>query len=759
MEVHMVELVVGKGLPRIDSLHKATGATKYVADMKFPGMLCGKIVRSPYAHARILRVDLSRAKKLAGVRAALSASDLPAIKYGIIIEDEEAFARHKTRFIGDEVAAVAAEDEETAQEAASLVKVEYGPLPAVFDPMEAMAQGAPLIHEAERNLAAHAIITRGDVEDGFSRSEEIFEDIYTTQTVHHAYIEPVACAALYKAPGKFTIYGPFQSPFLARSFLLAKPLGVAEESVRVVQTPVGGGFGGKLDQKLYLIAALLAMKSERPVRIVNTWEEEFNAARPRVPVRIELKLGFKRDGLIMAKKTRVVANNGAYSSIAPAVATSIAIRTDSLYRIKNLMAEICLVYTNTTPTGQFRGLGNPQGTFAMDSLMERAAHSLGIDPVEIRLKNAAQAGDITAHGWRIRSCGLSDCLKSASKALEWGEKKAKAPDHKGLGMACTIHVSSNRAFRNYDASEARIVAGKDGRFRVITGEADIGQGSNTIFAQIAAQELGVELSRVDVPDVDTDEAAYCLGTYASRVTIVGGNAVRDAAIKARAKLFELASKKLEVDPDDLTASGGRVFVKGSPGKGIAYSELLEEELRETEAINLARGSFDPDSVMADPKTKYGNVAASYSFGAQAAEVEVDLETGRVKVLRVAAAHDLGRAINPMLAAGQIEGGVVQGVGYAIMEEVLLQEGRCANPSFADYRIPTALDAPKIVPILVEPIDPVGPYGAKGVAETTLNPTAGAIANAIYNATGVALRGLPFTPENVFKALKNALSQR
>lgn len=748
--------VIGQRLPRIDALGKATGETRYTADMRIPGVLHGKALRSPYPHAMIRHIDTSRARRLGGVSVVLTAEDTPKLRYGMMVEDEYPLAVDKVRYIGDEVALVAAIDEDIAEEALGLIQVEYEELPAVFDPLEAMKDGAPLIHEAARNIAMEAHFQRGDVGRAFGEADHVIEEVFETSFHHQAYLEPTACLAEPSAGDRVTVWGPFQAVFYARD-LVSKALGVPVSKVRCVQAPVGGAFGAKLDCKLWTLTALLALKCGRPVRMVMSRYEEFVAARPRVPMRIELKMGLKSDGIILGKQVKIVANNGAYTSLAKAVPISSATRTDCLYRIQHTRADVHLVYTNCIPTGQFRGYGNPQGTFAAECLLDTVASKLGIDPVEIRLKNAIGPGEKTVHGWVLGSCGLREAIEQASAAAEWKVKRTRKQQgsrRRGIGIACAVHNSGNRLF-GFDGSTAYVRVERDGRLKLFTGESDLGQGAYTVLAQVAAEVFGVSLDQVDVATVDTETSPHCLGTFGSRVTTIGGHAVLVAARDARRQLLEAAAVKLEVSAHDLTAAGGRICVRGVPTVGLTYGEAVEAHgSTRGGAPILGVGTFDSNNtVVPDPETKYGNYSMAYSFAAQIAEVEVDLETGLVRVLDVWAAHDLGRAINPAAAEGQIEGGVVQGVGWALWEGEILDGGQVTNASFADYIIPSFRDAPRVRPILVELTDPLGPAGAKGVAETAIDPTAAAVANAIFDATGVRMTSLPITAEKIYRALR------
>ncbi len=749
--------VIGKRLPAIDALGKTTGQMVYLQDMRLPGMLYGRVLRSPHAHARVRAVDVGRALRLPGVKAVLGGENAPRIPFGIILQDELPVAVDRVRYVGDEVAAVAAVSEEAAEEAIHCIRVEYEPLRAVFDLGEAAAPGAPQLHEAAPgNIAVQFKLERGDVDGAFRTADCVTEAEYATSIQHQGNLEPICCIGDYQN-GRLTIWGPFQSPFLARQYLIAKPLGLSEGRVRLIQTTVGGAFGGKLDQRLYVVAGALAMRAGAPVRLENTFEEELNTTRPRMPARIRFKTGFRKDGTLLAKETDITADNGAYSSLSPPILTSMTMRTDSLYRTPAVRAQSRLVYTNNLPSGQMRGFGNPQATFAWESHLDTVADALGMDPVELRLKNATQSGETSVHGWRMASCGYSECLRQAARRIGWKEKRGPVGTGRGVGLAGTIHVTSNKPFAtaisgyDWDGSNALVRINEDGTVSLFTGEVDLGEGVATTLAMVVAEELGIPHDRVLVYPVDTDISPYCLGTYASRTTFMGGLASRNAARDARDQLFVIAAELLQAVPGDLEAVDGAIRLKGEPGRRAALGEVVKAGFNRGQNAITGRGTFASKTDF-EPKMKYGNQTMTYSFACHAAEVEVDLETGEVRVLKIAAVHDLGRVINRLGAEGQVEGGAIQSMGMALCEQLIQRDGRVLNPNFVDYRIPSSLDAPSLDVAFVETIDPYGPYGAKGMAETAINPTAAAIANAVFHATGVRIRSLPITAEKILAAL-------
>jgi 4-hydroxybenzoyl-CoA reductase alpha subunit len=747
--------VVGRRVHRVEGLDKVTGEAKYIADIALPGTLIGKILRSPYPHARILRIDTSRAEKVRGVRAVVTAEDTIKRPWGAFFADQYILSVGKTRYVGEEVAAVAAIDQDTAEEALNLIEVEWEPLPAVFDAEEAIKDGAPLIHEdKERNIAMTMEIERGNIEQAFAESDLIVEDTFQSMPQWHCAIETIGSVADYAPNGKYTIYMNTQTLFNAR-YRIAAALGVRETDVRIIQSAVGGGFGGKsCDDNNALVAAVLARKARKPVKIINTREEEFLAgSRPRVFMKIDVKLGFKKDGRIRAKQTRIIADNGAYSAKAPAITGVAAMRHDTCYRYTDVKTEAYLVYTNKIPTGAFRGFGNPSAEWAVEQAIDKGAHELGIDPIEIARINAAEPGYVSPHGNRVTSCELKQCVDMVEKMMDWKNKRAEKKPNTGLGLACTVHVSGKRHFGDYDGSSATIKINEDGKALILSGEGECGQGAHTAMCQIAAEELGVLVEDVEISQADTDLTTFCLGAFASRLTYVSGNAVKNAAAKVKEQLFEQAAETLEANPKDLVSRDGKIYVKGAEQKALTVGDVARARLfRHGGAPIVGSGSFDADSVLPD-KTRFGNESGAYNYGVQAVQVEVDPETGQVKVLQYVIASDCGTVIYPIGAEGQVEGGLAQGLGYALTEGLRFDEGRPLNPNFSDYRIPSMRDMPPLKHAFAESYEPTGPFGAKGLGELNMDPTAAVISNAIFDAVGIRIKTLPITPEKILKALK------
>jgi CO/xanthine dehydrogenase Mo-binding subunit len=751
---------VGKRLPMVDASEKVRGKAIYFTDLELPGMLHAKVLRSPLPHARILHIHADKAVSLPGVKAVLFPEDTPEEKYGPQVADRPILAREKVRFIGEEVVAVAAVDEETAREAIRLIRVDYEPLSPLLEIDEALREGAPLIHEDKKgNIATSSRIPRGDIEQGWRESDLILEEDFETQFVHPLYLEPQICVASVDPHGGLLLYLPIQTPFTTRN-MMARILRIPLHKIKVIQTHMGGAFGGKLDTSLHFIAALLARKSGRPVRLANTREEDLSSTFLRVPTRIKIRIGAKRDGTLIAKQVRILADNGAYCSLAPKiVCTNMATRSDCLYRYQYTLAESTLVYTNKVPTSAFRGYGNPQITFAQESLIDMISHELGIDPVEIRLKSRVQTGDTTVHGWKIASCGLRDCLEEGAKKIDWDEKKKKKDPKRlrGVGVAAMIHVSGNRGSLEWDGSEAMIRMHEDGTAILFSGESELGQGKNTALTQIAAEAAGLSVDQVFAAPVDTESCPFVLGPYSSKTTVLAGNAVRKAGEEIRRQILELASRMLGLSVNLLQTKDGYIHVQDEESPRLTVKEVMRyAHTHEGRKTLFAHGVFEAGKVRIGTQNDYyGDISATYPFGAHFAEVEVDPRTGEIHILRYVAAHDVGKAINPMAVEGQIAGGVVQGLGYTLMEEVHFKEGRIQNPDLQDYAIPTAMDIPPIESILVESNDPAGPYGAKGIGEPTLIPVAPAVANAIFDATGIRMTELPITAEKLFLAMKKA----
>lgn len=747
--------VVGKRMPRIDGVAKVTGDARFTVDLSLPRMLYGGILRSPSPHARLLNVDVSAAARMPGVRAVITSQDFGGKKYGFFPDprliDECPLAVDKVRHVGEGVAAVAAVDEETVQEALALIKADYEDLPAVFDPEEAMAPEAPLVHDLDSNIAFSLHSDFGDVAQAFRQADYLREDVFYSQPVLHGSLETQCTLASYENSGYLTIWSTTQNPWRLRRDL-ANMLGLPEGNVRAIKPHLGGGFCGRLfTLSLDMCAAVLSMKTARPVRITYGREETFVATRGRVPMNTRLKTGVKWDGTILGCQAWLVADNGAYNSLSMTSVMLAGTLINLPYRIPNIKFDGYLVYTNNQPSGAQRGAGNPQIRYATETQLDMIAEALNLDPVELRLKNSLRPGDTTANGFKIASCGLPESVRAVAGRL--GASPAEARDGLfGKGLACAGHYGGGAKSRAHDSSSATIKAEDSGTFVLFTGTSDIGQGSDTTLAQIAAEVLGARLEDVRVVAADTAITPADLGTFGSRVTMIAGNAVKATAEEARRQLLEVAAQVLEARAEDLEARDGQVYVKGSPDRGVSLAQAAQAATDQGRPI-LAHGAYNAPTEARDPQTGAGNVSPAYAFGTQGAEVEVDGETGQVRVRQMVVAQDLGFAINPMGAEGQLEGSVSAGLGQALSETLVRRQGHVFNASFLDYKMPTSLDVPPLATVLVETMDPAGPFGAKGIGESGQVPTIPAVVNALRRAGVAWLRDLPLTPEKVLRALE------
>ena len=750
--------VIGRRVTQKDAAEKSTGAALYVSDLKLPGMLYGKVLRSPHPHALIKSIDTSLARRIPGVKSVITWADTPQIKFGTLVDDWYILARDKVRFVGEEVAAVAAVDEEVAQEALDLIKVEYEELPAVFSLEEAIVPGAPVINGEfgfSDNVASAFKVERGDVDQAFKEADLVLGDRFYTNQVYQAYMETFAVLAQWDNSGRLTMWLPTQLASKTR-LSYAKGLGIDPREIRIIKPHVGGAFGAKMEYPAHVIAAVLAKKTGRPVKIVNTRAEDFEAGNPRVPILFDLKLAAKKDGAIVAKDLKLLGGCGARVVYGPPVMSTACYRLDSLYKIPNVRADGKAVYTNTVPTGCFRGFGNAQATFALESLMDMVAQELKLDPADLRIKNSYQNGDYSPHGWFISTSGLPDCVRQAAGASGWQEKRESYKKTvRGIGLACTNHVSGNRGFfRPFDGSSALLRIGEGGQAVLIQGESEIGQGQNTVYAMMAAEAAGIRYEDITVAEVDTLTGPFGLGSWATRGTVMGGHAATAAGSEARRKLLAEASAMYGHSPEEMDVREGVIYLKKDRTSLGSVAEAAAHYMYAHGGSPLtAEGYYRPDTELPDPVTKMGNISPVYCFGTHVAEVEVDTETGMVEILNFWASHDVGKVLNPVGLEGQVEGGVVQGIGWALWEDMVTVNGKVQNPTFLDYRIPGARDIPPINVSFVETNDPRGPYGAKGIGEPALNPAAAAVANAIYNAIGIRFKSLPITPEKVLAAIR------
>jgi CO/xanthine dehydrogenase Mo-binding subunit len=756
--------VVGKPVPRLDGLEKVTGRAIYSVDVDLPGMLYGATLRSPLPHARIVRIETSKAAKAPGVRAVVTGKDFP-YTFGTIIQDQPFLAIDKVRYVGEPVVAVAADTEAAAQEALEKIEVTYEELPAVFDPREAMAKGAPLIHEnlAEyvrvsvdiipgTNIATFYKYSFGDVEKGFADCEAIFEDNFYVHAVAHSPMEThAAVAQVAPASGGFTVWSSTDRPYhMAQDF--AKSLNVPLNKVRFISNYTGGGFGGKAAMIAEAVAVALArFTNGRPVKIVFSREEELTSTHTRHACFIKLKTGVKKDGTLISRKAEMVWDNGAYCVLGPNVARRGSLTIFGPYRMPHMELVSRLVYTNKEISGAYRGFGTTQMTWACEVQMDIIADKLGIDPLEIRMKNAYVEGDPYINGQILRSVGLKETLERASREIEWGKPKPKprGAKRRGMGIATTIKGTATPT-----DSSCFVKVDSEGSVTILSSSVEVGAGQKTVLAQIAAETIGVPLASILIPHPDTQITPYDYAVASSRTTYHMGNAIRIAGQKVRKKILEIAGEALKTDPANLDLSEGRIVKEGA-GEQMTLKALLAKKFGAKGGAIVEEGYFTPEKSLlleALPGRK-GMSSIFWMFATHAAEVEVDTETGVVKVLKVAAAHDVGRAINPLTCEQQIEGAVIMGLSNTLFEEFKWKDGRILNDTLADYKLAGMGDVPEIFPILVECRHGEGPFGAKGVGEPAAAPTAPAIAGAIFDAVGVRVKELPITREKLLVAIK------
>jgi xanthine dehydrogenase molybdenum-binding subunit len=762
--------IIGKPLPRVDAVPKVTGHTRYLQDLKLQGMLYGKILRSPVPHAVIRRLDVRRAREVPGVRAVITAHDVPHNKFSFIptLADKLMLCDERVRFVGDEVAALAADTPEIAERAIRLIEVDYDPRPGVFDPEDAVQPGAVLVHEERgSNITYETHRTFGDIEKGLSESDYIFEEKFRTPRIAHCCLETRGCIALYPRGGKITLWAPVQAPHVIRQEM-ARILGIQKSQIRVISTPAGGAFGSKSVTDMAMpVAAILSHLTGRPVKMTNTREEEFLTGRVRYPYVVHLKTGVMRDGRILAKQAKVYIDNGAYNDRGPSTLNWAGLAFSALYDVPNGTYDGYGVYTNNEPGTAFRGFGSPQVTFAFESHLDRIAARLGMDSMEIRLRNSLCSGQTTHSGFFINSCGLNECIEEGARRSGWVEKR-QAYDRqdkvvsrrRGIGMACMAHTGAGTRYYGYQATDTFIKVSEDGVVTVITPAPEIGQGTTTAIAQIVAEKLGATLEDIRIVNDDTELTTYDLGAIGSRETFICGNSALAAAEETRKELLEVAGRMLDADPETLAAAGGRVFPKDEPkGPSVMIREVAEYAVFKMGRPISGRGRYaDELAPTASLSTGHTIHVPTWTFACQIAEVEVDQETGQVEVLKMTAIHDTGKVINPLLVEGQVEGSLAQGLGNALIEELVTKEGIPQNPSFTDYKIFHAEDMPEMDIAFVDVFDSLGPFGAKGIGESGIVATLAAVGNAIYHATGLELNELPLSPERILRALENEKAQ-
>lgn len=758
------ESLIGKRVPKLDAPEKASGKTRYIHDIDVRGQLWGKIKRADRPHARIVRIDTAKARALPGVHVVLTAADVPDQRPIGVNRDHPALKGDKVRSIRDEIAAVAADTEAIAAAAVELIEVEYEDLPLVVDPAAALAPGAPVINEKHPdNVAMRFDYSHGDVAQGEAESDVVVEDSFKLHYVTHCCMGVSGVIAEFDASGNLLLHSNTQVPFLhKREF--AEILGIDPGRIRIVQPPIGGGFGSKLDiYPFEVIAVYLARAAQRPVKLVYTREEEFVASPTRQPVVLRLRSGCRRDGTLTFRSVETLHDNGAYTSWGATTPFVMMQTFSSLYRVPHCKYHTTVAYTNNPYAGSFRGYGNLQATFAVESHMDRLAEAVGMDPLAFRLKNAQATGEVTGQGMVFRSCGFQDCLRIAAERSDFLRKHAAcraaqsdgAPLKRGVGIAAMLHVGGGAKIYPSDGCGTILKLDDFAHVTLMTGASEIGQGSETVLAQLVCEELGLPISAVTVVNNDTDITPWDVGVHASRTTFIAGNSAIGAARKAKAKILAAAARKTGIPEAELGLAGGFV-VRAATGEAIVELAKLLRGLHFSDKAELVMTThyYEPPSVHQDKGFK-GDVSAAYAWAAQVVEVEVEMDTGIVRMKRVTGVHDVGRVINRLGIEGQIEGGIVMGQGYALTEDLVIEEGRVRNPSFRDYKLVTAPEAPEMDIAFVETMDGEGPQGAKGVGEAPAICIAAATANAIYNATGVRIRELPFTPEKVYRHLHGA----
>lgn len=766
---------VGKSVPRVDAFDKVTGAARFTDDLQFgPGLLYGRLVRSPHPHALIKKVDARKALEMPGVKGVVTGEDTPGF-IGLYLKDRHTFCTDRVRYVGDPVAGVIAAQEEIAEEAARLVEVDYEELPAVLDPLEALKPDAPLLHPAlgsyevvpfifpqpGTNISNVFRVRKGDVDAAWSQCDAIVEETYRVPHIQHVPIEPHVAVARWDPSGEVTLWSSTQSPFAQRD-LIAQTLGISQGDMRVIGNYIGGGFGSKAGVSMEAIAVAMARKVPgRPVKVRMTREEEFFCCFVRQGLVAKVKIGGTREGKVLALQVAYYWDAGAYTEYGVNITRAAGYSSTGPYNIPNVKTDSYCLYTNHPVGGPMRGFGMPEIHWSIEQSVDRLAEALGLDPVAFRLQNCVKGGDTIVTGMVMHPVGLSQCIEKVAKAVEWGQAEPPSAPHKrrGKGVAACWKAP---AMPPNPGSEAWVRFNEDGTVSVGLGGQELGQGAFTVAAQMAAQALGVpyEWVRISRP-VDTKYSPYEWQTVASRITWSMGNAIKTAAEDARQQILEIVAQYWDENLDQLDIREGEVVSYKSerslPLKNlVVYGLPLPDDQGWIGGPIIGRGKFMPTYVTSlDPETGQGERAVvHYTTGAQAVEVEVDTETGQVEILRLAAAYDVGKAINPDQVHAQLEGGVVQGASSALFEELKLEDGQPLNPRFVDYRIMTTADAPrKIITDYVEVPQDDGPWGARGVGEHPMIATAPAIANAIYDALHIRFNDMPLTAERVFLALE------
>jgi CO/xanthine dehydrogenase Mo-binding subunit len=744
-------MAVGKSIPMRDAKARVTGTVPYGVNLQLPDMLFAKVLRSPLPHANIAGVDARAAEQLPGVAAVLTAADLdqpggPAARYGTMTKDQPIVAQERVRYIGEPVAIVAAESPQIAEEATLLIEVAYQELPAVYEVITATKPDAPTLHDAfANNCFRHAKLRHGDIEAGFAAADEIVEETFTSPVAQHAALEPHATAAQW-ATGSLTIWTGTQAPYTVRQ-TLATLFGLEPEMVRIIVPPLGGGYGGKGHVRLEPLVAALAWKvGGRPVKLTLTRAEEFVTVTKHAAT-ITIKSGLKRDGTFTARQVTAYWNGGAYADVSPGLVSQGMVRSIGPYRIPAVWVDSYGVYTNLPPAAAFRGAMSSQGTWVYESHMDTIAHRLELDPLEFRLKNLLRSGDRFATGEAMHDLHFVGCLQACADKLGWNEKRGQAVESKtlkrgrGLGVMMKSTIPKSK-------SQCRLRLDQQGQVTLFTSTVEMGQGAHTALSQIAAEALGMPVETIAVVGPDTAQSPFDASTNAARSTTMMGNAILVSAGILKQKLIDAAVPWLEHPAQALAVEVGDVFVTAQPDQRMSFTEVLRRN--QLEALE-ATGEFQANAAGLDPETGQGVSTPHWHQGAGACEIEVDIETGKVTILRYVAASYAGRVVNPQLARLQNDGNVIFGLGPAMLEEVVIDGGQVINPNLSDYMLPSFLDIPR----QLESVSLEAEHGEfHGIGEMTLPPVAPAIANAIFDAVGVRIRDLPITAEKVLRALNN-----
>ena len=742
--------VIGKKVPRVDAAAKVNGTAIYCDDVYFRNTVYGKLVHSPFAHAKILSIDISAALALPGVATVLLAKDIPDNR---TIGEEHGWllAEKEVCYIGDPVALVAADSERIAEEAAKLIKVEYEELPGVFYLEDALKEGAPLARtDTTSNLLMDLHSVRGEVDEDFAKADLLLTHTFHFPHIIQGYLEPNCATATY-INGELSVYCGSQAWHRLRHDI-SQRCGIALDRVVIHPMSMGGAFGGKSEQVTPVFASLLAMKTGRPARVIKTREEEFYDSHPTVEMQVKVTMAVDKEGHFLSRKTEYLGDVGAYAVAGTWVLGVAAYRADTTYKFHSVEVWCKGVRLNRTPTAAYRGYGNQQAHFALESMIDMVAEKLGMDPTDLRRLNYIDPNSISIHGYHISSCGLQDCMTRAKELINWDEIRREKKRGHGVGCASLVHASGSRAGDpEFPGDSAMLQCSYDGTLTVWAGESEFGQGAKTVMAQVVAEEFGVSPDSVIVQLGDTRLTPFATGTHGSKLTTILANAVLAACDNA---------KKEILDEITLMTGSGKLHIENGAiknGRGDVLMTLTEALnkvcIKRSGAPVIAMGEYRPAAVMLD-STGYGNLAPTYPFGVQAAEVEVDETTGKIIVKKIVAVHDSGKIFNPQMAAGGVYGGVAQAFGFTMMEQLgINNQGLLHGGTLLEYKMPTMLDVPELVADFVETEDPHGPYGAKALGEPPIVSVLPAIANAVYNAIGLRLDDAPFTPQKVLKAIQ------